>query len=123
VAAANFRCRWIFKGRLAVSETVSAGDELPALDPFALRDFWLKLHETFGLIVVDCAPRNESADCLALAPYMDSTIIVLSAEDTRVPVARRLRDELTEAGGRIAGVVFNKRRFYIPKFIYRRLGG
>lgn len=123
IMQANFGYRWIFKNRFAVSETTAAGDELPALDPFALRDFWQNLHKVFGLIVVDCSARNESANCLALAPYMDASVMVLSADDTRVPVARRLRDELTDAGGQIPGVVLNKRRFHIPKFIYRRLGG
>jgi hypothetical protein len=36
-------------------------------------------------------------------------------------VAARFRDAILEAGGTLAGFVFMGRRFYIPRWLYRRL--
>jgi Mrp family chromosome partitioning ATPase len=56
-----------------------------------------------------------------IANQMDATILVVNAESTRAPVARNLRDRLTEVGGPVIGCVLNRRRYHIPGFLYRRL--
>ena len=117
-----FRCYWFERINVAVS-TCYGAEQPPMLDLQAQEAFWNELHRFFELIVVDCPPRSEGVECTALAPYIDATVLVISAEDTRVPVAAHLRDELEATGARIPGIVFNKRRFYIPDFIYNRMGG
>jgi Mrp family chromosome partitioning ATPase len=52
---------------------------------------------------------------------MDANLIVVEAESTRAAVAQNLRDQLMEIGAPIAGVVLNRRRFHIPRFIYRHI--
>jgi len=39
------------------------------------------------------------------------------------PLARAetVHQQITNAGGKVVGVVFNKRRYYIPEFVYNRL--
>jgi Mrp family chromosome partitioning ATPase len=46
---------------------------------------------------------------------------VLEAEKTRWPVAENTKQMIEKNGGKVLGVVLNKRQFYIPDFIYRRL--
>lgn len=116
-----FRCYWFDRLNLAVSSCYGV-NEPPTLDLQAQEAFWTELHQFFKLIVVDCPPRSAGVECTALAPHIDATVLVISAEDTRVPVAAHLRDELVESGAHIPGAIFNKRRLYIPDFIYNRMG-
>ena len=58
---------------------------------------------------------------LAVSSQVDGVILVVEAERTRWPVAASVKESIERGGGRLLGVVFNKRRHYIPAFIYRRL--
>jgi Mrp family chromosome partitioning ATPase len=52
---------------------------------------------------------------------MDAVILVIEAEKTRWEVARKAKEELEKAGATILGAVLNKRKYYIPRSIYRRM--
>ena len=56
------------------------------------------------------------AEGLARGPPV---VLVVEAEATRIPVVEALRDKMLSHGANVVGVVFNKRRFYIPKRIYK----
>jgi hypothetical protein len=56
-----------------------------------------------------------------LSVLVDASILVIRAETTRAAVASRFRDAILEAGGTLAGFVFVGRRFYVPRWLYRRL--
>jgi Mrp family chromosome partitioning ATPase len=83
--------------------------------------FLAKLKERFDLSLFDSPPATVCADCLALSGKMDGVILVVAAEETRWPVIEMVRDNIRRNGGTILGMVFNKRKYYIPKFIYERL--
>jgi hypothetical protein len=46
---------------------------------------------------------------------------VVEAERTRAPIVEQARRAVEANGGRLLGVVMNKRRYHIPRAIYRRL--
>jgi Mrp family chromosome partitioning ATPase len=48
-------------------------------------------------------------------------ILVVESGKTRRQVALTAKRKLEGAGGKILGVVLNKRRYYIPEFVYKRL--
>jgi Mrp family chromosome partitioning ATPase len=77
------------------------------------------LRASFDLIVVDSPSLEAGFEGVVLAPQMDANLIVVQAESTRTAVAQNLRDQLREVGAPIGGVVLNRRRFHIPRFIYR----
>ena len=82
---------------------------------------WENLRQRFDLILIDSPPAASSPDGPALSQRVDGTVLVLEAEKTRWPVAESVKDRITGKGGRILGVVLNKRRYHIPEFIYTRL--
>jgi Mrp family chromosome partitioning ATPase len=51
----------------------------------------------------------------------DGTVLVIRAGKTNRQVAARACDTVRLIGGRILGVILNRREFPIPDFIYRRL--
>jgi Mrp family chromosome partitioning ATPase len=79
------------------------------------------LRASFSIVLVDTPALQRSFDGVMLAPYVDTTVLVVEAEATRSAVAQNLRDRILEVGGRIAGSVLNKRQFHIPTKIYARL--
>jgi Mrp family chromosome partitioning ATPase len=52
---------------------------------------------------------------------VDGVILVLESGKTRRQVALNVKKQLEDAKGKLLGVVLNKRRHYIPDWIYRRL--
>ena len=52
---------------------------------------------------------------------VDGVVLVLESGKTRQQVSLEAKKQLEEAGGTILGVVLNKRKYYIPDWIYRRL--
>ena len=94
----------------------AAGEEPPGM-----AQFWERMRAEFELVVVDSPALSESFDPVMVANQMDAVVLVINAESTRAPVARNLRDRLTEVGGPVIGCVLNRRRYHIPRFLYRRL--
>jgi len=75
----------------------------------------------FDLVLIDSPPLEISSDGLAMVRQADGVVLVIEAEKTRSPVVQNLRDSIIEYGGHILGVVFNKRRYHVPGWIYKRL--
>ncbi|HBA53540.1 CpsD/CapB family tyrosine-protein kinase [Syntrophorhabdus aromaticivorans] len=92
-----------------------------ALDTAKGNEFWEPLKERFDLIIVDSPPATMFPDGLAVASQVDGVILVVEAEKTRWQVALSVREKIEKHGGSILGIAFNKRRFYIPDFIYKYL--
>jgi len=84
-------------------------------------DFWQSLREKYDLVLIDSAAASSSPDGIEIARRVDGVILVVEAEKTRWQVVENLKEKIENSGGNIMGIVFNKRRYYIPDSIYRRL--
>jgi uncharacterized protein involved in exopolysaccharide biosynthesis len=71
-------------------------------------------------VVFDMPPLCDGS-ALPLARMMDGVVMVVKAEGVRGEIVMRMKDLLLEINARILGAVLNKRRFYIPGWLYRRL--
>jgi Mrp family chromosome partitioning ATPase len=80
-----------------------------------------RLRERFDLVLVDTPPMATVQDGLAIAPKVDGVVLVVEADRVRWPVVREVKERITAAGGNILGLIFNKRRYHIPRFLYDRL--
>jgi len=84
-------------------------------------DFIEAVKMKFDYIIFDAPPVNGSAEAKALASKVDGVVLVIESGKTRSQVALRAKKELEEAGGMLLGVILNKRKYYIPNWIYKRL--
>lgn len=80
-----------------------------------------ELKSVYDLIVIDSSPATTSPESLALSRYSDGVVLVIEAENTRWHMAESVKDRIAKSGGNILGVVFNKRKHYIPEAIYKML--
>jgi capsular exopolysaccharide synthesis family protein len=77
--------------------------------------------QRFDYTILDSAPITSFAESQAICSRVDGVLLVIETGKTRRQVAIRAKKELEEAGGRLLGVVMNKRKYHIPEWIYRRL--
>ncbi len=89
--------------------------------PETLRAVLQPVASAFDWIVLDGPPVLESPDAAPLSTVADGVLVVVQAGRTKRPVLGRSVDLLGRAGGRVLGVVLNRRRLEIPEFIYRRI--
>ena len=75
----------------------------------------------FDYILIDSPSIDSSSEALSITSKVDTTILVLKAESTRWQLAANAKKKIEQAGGNVLGVILNKQRHYIPKFIYDRL--
>ena len=54
-----------------------------------------------------------------IAALLDGVVMVLSCEETRWEVAQNMKSRLEASGANILGVIMNKRRYYIPRLLYK----
>lgn len=83
----------------------------------ATSDYWTALRAHAELVVVD-APSAERSDAATLVtPFMDSTVLVVSADDGDAAARKALKEAIVKAGGRCAGLFFNRADLEPPEFL------
>lgn len=86
-----------------------------------LKSLIAALRERFDYVIIDSAPMGISPESTVLCDKVDAVILVIHHGRTRREIVKRTRDVIERAGGRLLGVILNKRTFPIPEFLYRRL--
>ena len=79
------------------------------------------LSEGFDYVIVDGTSIFGFSDTLVTAKYYDGIVMVVECERTRWEVVQEAKERLENVGGKILGVVLNKRNYYIPKAIYGKV--
>lgn len=80
-----------------------------------------QLRKKFRVIVLDAPPIVPFSDSLYLAKKSDFVLLVIEAEHTRWEVAQEAIQKLDYVGVQVYGTILNKKRFYIPSFLYKAL--
>ncbi|MNG16301.1 Tyrosine-protein kinase YwqD [compost metagenome] len=91
------------------------------LNPDLLRVLLKHMGEHYRFVVVDGEAVYASADSLIIGTLVDGVVLVVCAEETRWEVAQAAAQRLTQAGARLIGSVFNRRKYYMPKWLYNNL--
>lgn len=100
------------------SKTQSALTDRTCLRP---SEMWDLVRDQFSLILIDSSPASITSDSLALCESVDGIVLVVEAEKTRAVVAKNVRDLILMREGNLLGMVFTKRKYYVPEFLYNRL--
>jgi len=107
---------------IAVSQLNLSKDALAALAASPrFGNMLRRMRKRYDLIVVDTPPVADAMDAVLLAQVVDGTVLIVNAGESRWQVVRNTADQLAAQQGNLLGVVLNKRRHYIPEFIYRKL--
>ncbi len=75
----------------------------------------------YKLIVMDLPSISEGASAVRSAGLADGIILIIESERVRREVVIHAKEQLEKSGTSIIGVVLNKRRFYIPRWVYKKI--
>ena len=84
-------------------------------------DFLKYVGSRFDHVIIDCPPVNQFPETRVIAGKVNGVILVVNSGKTKAQVASRVKNDLVEAGANILGVVLNRRKFYIPNWLYKKL--
>ena len=90
-------------------------------DPVALGAVLDQARQRYRMTVLDTPSLEESPGTLVFSRACDAVVLVLEAEKTPAEVAEATIDAIERGGGKVIGLIFNKRRFHMPRWLYRRL--
>ncbi len=83
-----------------------------------LREEALRHYDT---VIIDAPPIVLSPETPPIAPLVDGVVLVVLCGRTKRETVQRSINLIEQFNGRVLGVVLNRKRYYIPDFIYRRL--
>jgi Mrp family chromosome partitioning ATPase len=80
-------------------------------------DYWQALRRFADLVVVDAPALDQAATALTVAAQMDFTVLVVAADSGDAAGPTALKEAILNAGGRCAGLVFNRAAAEPPGFL------
>ncbi|MEW6263008.1 MAG: hypothetical protein AB1641_08005 [Thermodesulfobacteriota bacterium] len=80
-----------------------------------------ELESKYDVVLINTPPVSSLPDLFYLHRRVKKTVLVLMAESTKIQVVKYNTDILDEYGFKEKIAILNKRRHYIPKFIYSRI--
>jgi Mrp family chromosome partitioning ATPase len=100
--------------------SIQASMAPPSKDLPMTVNFWDKVREKFDLILIDSSSDPNIAESVAVSRQVDGVLLVVEAERSRKKVAKNIKDRIIANGGAVIGVILNKRRYYIPAYLYKK---
>jgi Mrp family chromosome partitioning ATPase len=93
----------------------------PHLEPGVVDALMAEACADHGLVLFDLSAAENLQQTLMVAKRLDQVLLVVRAESTRQRNAQKVADRLLEDGVPLTGVVLNRRRRYVPRWLQRWL--
>lgn len=88
----------------------------------AFDQFLGKVREFFDYVIIDAPPLAGYPETVLLSRKADGVILVIESEKTRKQSALFAKKQIETAGGKLLGVVLNRRKYRVPHWLYKRAG-
>jgi uncharacterized protein involved in exopolysaccharide biosynthesis/Mrp family chromosome partitioning ATPase len=112
---------WLLKARLLCGSRKLDLDPQKLYETQGFARLLPLLRENYHFVVFDLPAMRLTSSVARLAGMMDGVVLVVEAEKVRWEDARRATELLVQAKTNLLGAVLNKRRFYVPDWVSRRL--
>jgi protein-tyrosine kinase len=83
--------------------------------------FLQEMREKFDYVILDAPPVPRFSESRVICPKVDGVILIVGSGKTRRQVAFKAKKELEDAGAKILGIIMNRRKYYVPAWIYKRI--
>lgn len=114
----------IHKKQTLSFDVMAAGEVKAARPIHELRDRTRTILESlandYRYILFDSMAIQANPEVLVMAPVFDGVVLVLESEMTPWSIGEATKDKLERSGANLTGAILNKRKLYIPKWIYDR---
>ncbi len=91
------------------------------LNTLAFQELVKQCRNEYDIVIIDCPPLSSGHGTTQLPGEQAMTALVIEASQTKREVIEGALHELELMGANIVGVVLNRRQFFVPSFVYRRL--
>ncbi|MFC2171011.1 tyrosine-protein kinase family protein [Acidobacteriota bacterium] len=89
----------------------------------SIRTLIEQVRDRFSFLVIDSPPVLESPETALIARYFDGTILVIQAHKTSQPTVVKAKNEISNLGGNLIGIVLNrKKKITTPRLLRKHLG-
>ena len=102
-----------------VSLGQSARQMKSPFDSPRINQFLDEVRVHYDFVVIDSAPALSSTNSRIMSAKVDGVVMVVAANQVRWQVVDELKQELIRNNANVCGSVLTKRKFVIPKFLYR----
>ena len=101
--------------------TANIDISMPLFNSERMAQMMRQLSETYDYVLIDTAAILEAPETPNIASYSDGVVLVVHTGNTRREVIKRAMLMVEKLDGRFIGTVLNRKKYYIPEFIYRRV--
>jgi Mrp family chromosome partitioning ATPase len=108
-------------GALSTARLTSRGNSLLHSNAETLSAVLGQVRKRYRLAVLDTPSLEETTATLVFSRACDGVVLVLEGEATPARAAEATIEAVERSGGKILGIVYNKRRMHMPSWLYRRL--
>ena len=77
--------------------------------------------QKFDTVLIDAPPVVGSPETPPLSAHVDGVVVVVHTGKTKREVVQRSLGMISQSDGKVLGVILNRKKYYIPDFIYRRI--
>ncbi len=106
-------------------DVIHAGEPEPARVQLNLeREFGrlvTEAHRSYDTVIVDAPPVVGSPETPPMSGAVDGVVLVVRCERTKREIVQRSIRVIEQMNGNALGVVLNRKKYYIPEFIYNRI--
>lgn len=107
-------------------DVLTAGTVFPAEQGLTtclrLRSMFEQFLEDYQYVVLDLPSLERSHQCcMAFSEFVNGIILVIECERTRTEALNHVIDNFSRSKVNLMGVVLNKRKFYLPDWLYNKL--
>jgi Mrp family chromosome partitioning ATPase len=99
--------------------TAAAATELPTWESATVNALLAEVAADYRVVIFDLPAAGQLNDSLLLARQLEQVLLVVRAEQSRGPAVQRVADQLADDGVSLAGVVLNRQRTYVPRWLSR----
>ncbi len=93
----------------------------PLFNSSRMEMFVKEAAENYDYVLIDTSAVLEAPETPIIGSYATGTVIVVKAASTKREVIKRAILMIEKLDGRFIGTVLNRKKYYIPDFIYRRV--
>jgi protein-tyrosine kinase len=93
----------------------------PLFNSDRLRVFMREAAEAYDYVLIDSSAILEAPETPIIGSLTDGVVMVIHAARTRREVIKRAMLMVSKLDGVFIGTVLNRKKYYIPEFIYRRV--
>ncbi len=94
---------------------------MPLFNSDRMALFMREVSEAYEYVLIDTSAVLEAPETPIISSYSDGVIMIIHIGRTRREVIKRAMLMVEKLEGRFIGTILNRKKYYIPEFIYRRV--